>query len=228
MRHDQRQRLLVPRLHVDEVDVHAVDLGHELGQRVQPRLAPTPVVIGHPVLRQRPNRRQLHPLRAIRDGSLVGHRTAAMRRRRSSKASFGNSTWNERIAVAPRCSVVADMSVSSVRDAAKPPCLPNASHQGSPSRFHAGPPRSRGTFASPARFNAVARDHRLAARICFRLPALTQRINPRFRSTRRVRRSGHPCSCSLSASTRATSSTPRGHRMAPAITKYRHAGAVSR
>ena len=30
--HDQRQRVLVRRLDVDEVDVHAVDLGRELRQ----------------------------------------------------------------------------------------------------------------------------------------------------------------------------------------------------
>jgi hypothetical protein len=30
MSHDQRQRFFVPRLNVDEVDVHTVDLGLEL------------------------------------------------------------------------------------------------------------------------------------------------------------------------------------------------------
>ena len=48
VRHDQRQRVLVRRLHVDEVDVHAVDLGHELRQRVQSRLARAPVVLASP------------------------------------------------------------------------------------------------------------------------------------------------------------------------------------
>ena len=37
--HDQRQRVLVRRPHVDEVDLDPVDLGRELRQRVQPRLA---------------------------------------------------------------------------------------------------------------------------------------------------------------------------------------------
>ena len=36
---DQRQRVLVGGLHVDEVDVDPVDLGPELRQRVEPRLA---------------------------------------------------------------------------------------------------------------------------------------------------------------------------------------------
>ena len=67
VRHDQRQRVLVPRLHVDEVDVHPVDLGLELRQRVQPRLAPAPVVLGRPVAGERLDRRQLHALRAICD-----------------------------------------------------------------------------------------------------------------------------------------------------------------
>ena len=54
------------------MDVHPVDLGLELRQRVQPRLAPAPVVIIHPVLGERPNRRQLHPLRPIGDELLAG------------------------------------------------------------------------------------------------------------------------------------------------------------
>ena len=67
VRHDQRQRVLVPRLHVDEVDVHPVDLGLELRQRVQSRLAPAPVVIGRPVAGELLDRRQLHALRPIGD-----------------------------------------------------------------------------------------------------------------------------------------------------------------
>ena len=79
VRHDQRQRVLVPRPHVDEVDAGAVDLGRELRQRVQPRLAPAPVVVGRPVARQRLQRRQLHALRPICDQLLAGpaHRVDA-------------------------------------------------------------------------------------------------------------------------------------------------------
>ena len=40
VRHDQRQRVLMPRPDVDEVDLDPVDLGRELRQRVQSRLAP--------------------------------------------------------------------------------------------------------------------------------------------------------------------------------------------
>ena len=67
VRHDQRQRVLVRRLHVDEMDVQPVDLGLELRQRVQPRLAPAPVVIGRPVTGELLRRRQLHTLRPIGD-----------------------------------------------------------------------------------------------------------------------------------------------------------------
>ena len=51
---DERQRVLVLRTDVDEVDVEAVDLGHELRERVQPRLARAPVVLGLPVAGELP------------------------------------------------------------------------------------------------------------------------------------------------------------------------------
>ena len=70
--HDQRQRVLVRRLDVDEVDVHAVDLGRELRQRVQLRLGLAPVVVGRPVARELLHRRQLHALRPIFDELLAG------------------------------------------------------------------------------------------------------------------------------------------------------------
>ena len=72
VRHDQRQRVLVPRLHMDEVDVHPVDLGRELRQRVQPRLHAPEVVLVRPIVRERPCRRQLHALRPIGDELLAG------------------------------------------------------------------------------------------------------------------------------------------------------------
>ncbi len=67
VRHDQRQRVLMSRPDVDEVDVHPVDLGRELRQRVQPRLALAPVVLGRPVARKRLQRRLLHSLRPVGD-----------------------------------------------------------------------------------------------------------------------------------------------------------------
>jgi hypothetical protein len=67
VRHDQRQRVLVRRAHVDEVDVQPVDLGRELRQRVQSRLALAPVVVRRPVARQRLHRGELHALRPVVD-----------------------------------------------------------------------------------------------------------------------------------------------------------------
>ena len=67
VRDDQRQRVRVRRPHVDEVDVLAVDLGLELRQRVQPRFARTPVVIGRPVAGELLDRGQLHALRPVFD-----------------------------------------------------------------------------------------------------------------------------------------------------------------
>ena len=72
VRDDQRQRVRVRRPDVDEVDVHPVDLGRELRQRVQPRLARAPVVIGRPVAGELLDRRQLHALRPVFDQLLGG------------------------------------------------------------------------------------------------------------------------------------------------------------
>jgi hypothetical protein len=72
MRHDQRQRVLVLRAHVDEVDLDPVDLGRELRERVQPRLEPAEVVVGGPVARELLERRQLDALRPVRDQLLAG------------------------------------------------------------------------------------------------------------------------------------------------------------
>ena len=60
------------RTHVDEVDVEAVDLGDELRQGVQLRLALAPVVVRRPVARELLHRRELHALRLVRDRLLVG------------------------------------------------------------------------------------------------------------------------------------------------------------
>jgi hypothetical protein len=72
MRDDQRERVLMPRLHVDEVDVCPVDLGRELRQRVQFRLARAPVVLGRPVAGELLDRLQLHALRPVCDEFLAG------------------------------------------------------------------------------------------------------------------------------------------------------------
>jgi hypothetical protein len=65
--HDERQRVRVRRLHVDEVDVDAVDLRLELRQRVESRLTLAPVVLGRPEVREPLDRRRLHALRSVVD-----------------------------------------------------------------------------------------------------------------------------------------------------------------
>ena len=69
--HDQRQRVLVRRGDVDEVDLHAVDLGDELRQLVQPRLDAPEVVLVQPVAGKRLRRGELHTLRPVVDQLLA-------------------------------------------------------------------------------------------------------------------------------------------------------------
>ena len=101
VRDDERQRILMFRTNVNEMNVDPIDLGHELRQGVQLRLALAPVVIGRPIAREFLHRRELHALRLIGDGLLSGQRVAAMRRRRSASASSGKLTWKGRTDIAP-------------------------------------------------------------------------------------------------------------------------------
>src|SRR5438128_8835794 len=99
---------------VNEVDIQPVDLGDELGMRVQLRLAPPPVVIGRPISRERLNEGELHALRKVRDGFLlrescrrdapahfVEFRVCSLETKRANRglvsrplgASFGHSGW---------------------------------------------------------------------------------------------------------------------------------------
>ena len=71
VRDDDRQRAFMRRTHVDEVDVEPVDLGGELRQGVELRLALAPVVLRRPVAREVPERRERHALRRVRDGLLL-------------------------------------------------------------------------------------------------------------------------------------------------------------
>ena len=68
MRHDERQRVLMLRTNVDEMNVQAVDVGQELGYRVQLLLGLSPVVGSLPIVDQLPQFVGLDALRA------VGHR----------------------------------------------------------------------------------------------------------------------------------------------------------
>src|SRR3990170_4035564 len=53
------------------MNVEAVDLGEEIGVRVQFGLDRAPVVIGRPIPRERLNEGELHALRKVRDGFLL-------------------------------------------------------------------------------------------------------------------------------------------------------------
>src|SRR2546425_8799170 len=96
---------------MDEVDVHAVDLGRELGQGVELRLGLAPVVVGLPVARELLNRRQLHALRPICDHLPEGRRVAVIRRRSWASFSSGVSTWKGRMSVAVWAVVLITASV---------------------------------------------------------------------------------------------------------------------
>ena len=69
--HDQRQRVLVRRRDMDEVDVHAVDLRDELRQFVQPRLDAPEVVLVQPIAGEGFGRGKLHALRPFVDQLLA-------------------------------------------------------------------------------------------------------------------------------------------------------------
>jgi hypothetical protein len=65
MRDHDRHGILVLRLHMNEVNVEPVDLGDEVRNGVQLRLALAPVVLGSPIARELPDRLRLHALRVV-------------------------------------------------------------------------------------------------------------------------------------------------------------------
>ena len=67
VRDDQRQGIFVLRTNVNEMNVEAIDLGDELRQGVQFRLALAPIVICCPVTREFLNHRERHALRVVAD-----------------------------------------------------------------------------------------------------------------------------------------------------------------
>ena len=72
VRDDDRQRILMLRANVNEMNVQPVDLGDEVRQGVQPRLDLAPVVLRRPIARELLHRRERHALRVIRDRFLFG------------------------------------------------------------------------------------------------------------------------------------------------------------
>ena len=59
--------MVMLRTNVNGMKVQPIDLGHELGQGVQFRLNLAPIVICAPIAHECLNRRELYPLRCIRD-----------------------------------------------------------------------------------------------------------------------------------------------------------------
>ncbi len=72
VRDDQRQRVLVPGADVDEVNVKPVDLGYEIRQGVQFRLALAPVIVRPPVARELLHHRERYALRVVGDRLTLG------------------------------------------------------------------------------------------------------------------------------------------------------------
>jgi hypothetical protein len=72
MRNDQRQRILVLRLHMDEVDVEPIDVGDEVGITIDPRLDLPPVVLLQPVIGELLDRIEPDALRVVVDGLALG------------------------------------------------------------------------------------------------------------------------------------------------------------
>ena len=82
------------RAQVDEVDLEAVDLGRELGHRVQPPRHPVHLVLALPVGAELPRVGERQSLRPVVDVSASGQRVRASRSRRSAIWRSSISTWN--------------------------------------------------------------------------------------------------------------------------------------
>jgi len=68
---NHRQGIWMAGANLDEMNVQPIDLGHELRQGVEFRLAFAPIVICYPIARERLHRRQSHVLRLISDCLLL-------------------------------------------------------------------------------------------------------------------------------------------------------------
>src|SRR3954453_15108276 len=69
---EERQGILMFRTNMNEMDIEPIDLGDEVWQVLQFLLALAPVVLGRPIARECLHRRELHALRQVVDGFLVG------------------------------------------------------------------------------------------------------------------------------------------------------------
>src|SRR3984885_10660721 len=101
VRDDERQRVLVGRTDVDEVDVESVYLGHEVRQCTEPRLEPAPVIILRPVAREFLGHVQLEALRVVGDEFPVGPAGGVDPRAQCPQFRFGGDRdleWPDRCA----------------------------------------------------------------------------------------------------------------------------------
>ena len=87
------------RANMNEVDVQPVDLGDELRQGVQSRLARAPVVLRRPIAREFLNHCERHALRLIPDGLFLGPVRGRDASAEVCQSLIGMSTWNGRISV---------------------------------------------------------------------------------------------------------------------------------
>src|SRR5215831_10025401 len=98
MGNDHRQRVLMFRTNMNEMNVEPVDFGHKLRQRVQRRLALSPVIIFRPIAREVLHHRERHALRIVGNVSRSGHLVASMRWRNSESSASGTLILNGRTA----------------------------------------------------------------------------------------------------------------------------------
>ena len=96
----------MPRADVDEVNVDAVDRRHELRQGVELRFGLPPVVVRAPVAHELLQLRELHALRLVGDGLLVGPA-----RRRNAPAKIDELLLRNIDLEGPNCVVIAGNKV---------------------------------------------------------------------------------------------------------------------
>ncbi len=71
VRHDERQGVLMLGADMNEMNVQSIDLGHEVREGFELRLALAPVVVGRPVAGECLHRHQRHALRVVADGLAI-------------------------------------------------------------------------------------------------------------------------------------------------------------
>jgi hypothetical protein len=89
VRDDERQRVLLLRSNVNEMNVQPIDLGDELRQSVEFRLDLAPVIVRAPIARECLNGRELYGLRSVRDRFPLRPLGPLMRLRNSVSSASG-------------------------------------------------------------------------------------------------------------------------------------------